>query len=266
MNGRRNVEIRDGTVRDFGARGIHDRNEPGTARGKRILGVRILSNGSCGICLGGDGNVVRDCLVADNPGTGACLGRSIVEGNVFLDNATGGIACGDYSRIRDNLVLGTGKTGILARSGCDIGGNTVCEAANSGIYGEYGCLIERNVAADNNRSDEPRAYAGIKTVGDCIVRDNATRGNLQNNIYTIRSGNVIEGNLVTAPADTLGNGICFRSRHNSWADNRASNNRVDFAGELPEGVGDGGGNVSVEHFVPPPPESEVPDRSLGSPR
>ncbi len=258
MNGCRNVEIRGGTIRDFGARGIHDKNEPGTAQGKRILSMRVVSNGSCGICLGGDGNIVRDCFVADNKGTGACVGRSIVERNVFLNNASGGISCGDYSLVLGNVVSKTEKTGIFAKSGCSIMDNTVCEAVNTGIYGESGCLIERNVACENNGSDTPWAYAGIKTVSDCIVRGNSARGNLQNNIYAVRSGNVIEDNLATAPSDTLGNGYCFRVKANYFANNKASNNQTNFAGELPEGTGDGGGNLVLEHYVPPPPAPATP--------
>lgn len=220
-------------MRDFGARGIHDRNEGGTAQGKRIIAMRVVSNGSCGICLGGDGNVVRDCLVADNKGTGACVGRSIVERGIFLNNTTGGIACGDYSQVVGNLVSKTEKTGVFARTGCTITDKTVCEAGNTGIYGEHGCVIQRNITGQNNQSDTPSGYAGIKAVGDCIIRGNVARGNLQNNIYVLRSGNVVEDNLATAPSDTLGNGYCFRVGSSYFANNKASDNETDFAGELP---------------------------------
>jgi hypothetical protein len=265
MDGRRNVEIRGGTIRDFGARGIHDRNQAGTAQGKRITAMRILSNGSCGICLGGDGNVIRDCFVADNRGTGACVGRSIVERNVFLNNTTGGISCGDYSLVLGNVISKTEKTGIFARTGCTIMDNTVCEAGNTGIYGEHGCLIEHNTACENNQTDTPWAYAGIKTLGDCIIRSNIARGNLQNNIYAVRSGNVVEHNLAAAPSDTLGNGYCFRVGFNYFANNKASNNKTNFAGELPTGAGDGGGNIALEHFVPPPPAPSTDSPGSGSP-
>lgn len=270
MKGRKNVEVKNGTVRDFGNRGIFDKNEGGMAQGKRIIGVRVVSNGGCGICLGGDGNLIRDCYVADNKGTGACVERTIVERSVFVNNTTGGIACGNYSLVAGNLVTKTEKAGIFARNGCTIRDNTVCEAGNTGIYGDYGCLIDGNVACENNQANMPWAYAGIKTVGDCILRNNVTRGNLQNNIWVIRSGNVVEDNLATAPADTLGNGYAFGNKSNYFANNKASGNRTDFVGELPEGPGDGGGNLALEHYVPlplpapsPPPPTPVADTPSG---
>jgi hypothetical protein len=258
LNGRKNAEIRNGTVRDFGNRGIFDKNEGDVAQGKRIIGVRVVSNGSCGVCLGGDGNLIRDCYVADNKGTGACVGRTIVEKSVFVNNTTGGIACGNYSVVLGNLVTKTEKAGIFARNGCTIKDNTVCEAGNTGIYGENGCLIEGNIASENNQVNAPWAYAGIKTVSDCIIRNNVTRGNLQNNIWVIRSGNVVEDNLATAPVDTLGNGYAFGNKSNYFANNKASGNQTDFAGEVPEGPGDGGGNLVLEHYVPPSPPSPPP--------
>lgn len=266
MNGRKNVEIRNGTVRDFGNRGIFDKDEPHVAQGKRIIGMRIVSNGSCGICLGGVGNLVRDCYVADNQGTGACVGQTTVEKSVFVNNTTGGIACGNYSLILGNLVTKTEKAGIFARNGCTIKDNTVCEAGNTGIYGEKGCLIEGNITSENNQVNAPWAYAGIKAVGDCVIRNNVARGNLQNNIWVLRSGNVVEDNLATAPVDTLGNGYAFGNKANYFANNKASGNQTSWAGEVPEGPNDGGGNVVLEHFVPPPTAPPVPkvDPSSGS--
>ena len=251
MDGRRNVEIRNGTIRDFGGRGIHDKNGTGTAYGKRIIGIRAISNGSCGLCLGGDGNLIVDCLVADNKGSGLCVGRSIVRNNVFLNNETGGIAPGDGSVVEGNVVVRSNAAGVMARSGCIIKGNSVTDNANSGIYGEGGCLIEGNVSCGNNRSNTPGYYAGIRVVTDCIVRGNSVRGNLQNNIFSVRSGNVLEDNLATAPSDTMGNGFFFRIKDNYFSNNRASGNGHDFAGEIPEGAGDGGGNVSLKHWDPP---------------
>jgi hypothetical protein len=50
--------------------------------------------------------------------------------------------------------------------------NTVCEASNTGIYGEHGCVIERNITCQNSQSDTRSACAGIKALGDCIIRGN----------------------------------------------------------------------------------------------
>lgn len=247
MNGRRNIEIRNGTVRDFGKRGVHDRNDSLTAAGKMILDVRAISNGSCGICLGGGGNLVHGCLAADNGGTGICS-SGLIEENVCLNNETGGISAGDGARVVGNTISGTRKTGIFARSGCTIRDNVVSSADNSGIYAEFGCLIEGNVVSASNRANVD-GYAGIKVLGDCIVRGNTARGNLQANFYFLRSGNAVEGNLATAPADTLGDGFRFRMKENHFAGNQASGNRTDFAGEVPAGPADTG-NIPLPHREP----------------
>jgi hypothetical protein len=258
MNGRRNVEIRHGTIRSFGGRGIHDRNEPGTAWGKRILDVRVIANGRCGICLGGDGNLVRDCLVADNKGTGACCG-GLLEGNVFLNNATGGIACGDGALVLGNTIAKGGGAGIFARSSCRIRDNLVSDSQNSGIYTEYGSLVEGNVVTNANRSGVI-GYAGIKVIGDCIVRGNTARSSRMDNLLVLRSGNVVEGNLVTAAVDTLGDGITFGMKENYYAGNRVSGTRADFTGELPTGLFDGGGNTSLPHREPPVIKPAEPEK------
>lgn len=248
MDGRRNVEIHNGTVRDFGGRGIHEKAKGGPASGKRIIGVRVLSNGGCGICLGGDGLLVRDCLVADNGGSGICAG-GIITGNVVLDNATGGIACGDRALVSGNTVSRGDKTGIFARSCCTIRDNVVSETGGTGIYTEYGSLVTGNVVTGANKSGVT-GYAGIKVIGDCIVRDNAARSNRIDNFLVLRSGAVVEGNLATAAADTLGRGYNFGMKENHYSDNCTSGNQVDFDGELPVGTGDGGGNVSLPHREP----------------
>jgi len=191
--------------------------------------------------------MVRGCFVEDNRGTGTCSG-GLIEGNVYLNNDTGGIAAGDGARVVGNTISGTQKTGIFAMSGCMIQNNVVSDADNSGIYAEFGCLIEGNVVSASNRANVD-GYAGVKVMGDCIVRGNTARGNRQANFYFLRSGNTVEGNLATAPADTLGDGFRFRMKENHFADNQASGNRTDFAGEVPAEPGDSG-NISMPHREP----------------
>jgi hypothetical protein len=237
MNGRRNVEIRNGTLRNFGGRGIHDQNESGAAHGKRIIGMRVIANGKCGICLGGDGNIVRDCFVSANKGTGACV-SGIIQENVFIDNETGGIACGERSLVIKNTVCRTSKAGIFARTACTIRDNIVSDAGNSGIYAEEGSLLADNVVTNCNLSLQ-KGYAGIKVIGDCIVRGNTARSNHEDNILVLRSGTIVEGNLATSATDSLGNGITFGRRENVATHNYAFGNTVDYAGEKPMNSADG---------------------------
>ncbi len=252
MDGRRNIEIRNGTVRNFGAQGIHDRNKSGTALAKRIIDMRVLSNGKCGICLGGEGNLIQDCLVSNNKGSGICA-TGIIKNNILLENETGGIACSDRALVTGNSVAGGKAAGIFARESCTIRDNIVSGTANTGIYAESGSLVTENIVTGSNLSGGA-GYAGIKVVGNCIVRANSTRSNRANNILALFSGSVLEDNLVTAASDTLGNGIGFYLKDNHYSDNCASGNRVDFSGELPTGSGNGGGNISLPRWVPPPAE------------
>ena len=76
-----NVEIRNGTIRDFGWEGV-------LARGKshRILNIRALSN-STGIRCENDGMLVKDCTAYNNAGSGiwADNGGSVIN-NVAFEN------------------------------------------------------------------------------------------------------------------------------------------------------------------------------------
>ena len=64
MNGCRNVEIRNGTIQDFGGYGVHEASPDG--RGHRVIGIRVVSNAAGGISVHGDGHLVRDCTAAQN--------------------------------------------------------------------------------------------------------------------------------------------------------------------------------------------------------
>ena len=67
MSGRRNVEIRNGTIRDFQF-GILETSS--ASQDHRVIDVRALSNSRSGIHLGGSGNLVKDCTASNN-GTSA---------------------------------------------------------------------------------------------------------------------------------------------------------------------------------------------------
>jgi hypothetical protein len=93
MNGRNNVEIRNGTIRDFNS-GIYENSSSG--QNYRILGIRVLSCQIQGIFLQGSDNCqVRDCAVADGgtitDATGSAYAiyvtnNSIVSGNTVYNN------------------------------------------------------------------------------------------------------------------------------------------------------------------------------------
>jgi parallel beta-helix repeat protein len=98
-------------------------------------------------------------------------------------------------------------------------------------------MVSSNKVNGNNRSNAGE-HAGIRVFTDCAVKGNTTDYNKQNNIYVVGSGNSIEENIVTNST----NGIYFQTIGNFYANNRASGNTTDYAGCVPTGDGDGGGN------------------------
>ena len=131
MNGRSNVEVRNGTVRGFGRTGIYEGASSG-AKGHRIIAVRAVSNGSYGIFLWSNGNLVKDCTATENGSSGVRI-----EGG--LSTVTGNTACLN------------GGHGIGTSWGCTVTGNTASLNEYDGIA-PYGSLADQNTAYVNNRS------------------------------------------------------------------------------------------------------------------
>ena len=175
-NNYRNLEIRNGTIRNFGDRGIVDKGRKQQTGYKRIINIRAISNGECGVCIGGPGNLVRDCTFAENGVTGVCPGyRCIVINNICHKNKQHGIHPGRGSLITQNVVSENGQSGILAFCGSTVIDNTVYS---------------------NNTSSDPN-NAGIRVMNGCLIKGNTLRDNRVNNIYVEGLDNSIEGNLLT---------------------------------------------------------------------
>ncbi len=210
MNGRRNVEIRNGTVQGFTGTyqqggGIFEAK--GT--GHRVVGLRAVSNGR-GIVLGGSGHLIKDCSVVENKSYGIHVGKS--------------------STVTGNTCYGNHDRGISAYGSCTVTGNT-CWRNWIGIQVLDGSTVIGNAASKNEHS-------GIRVRMGCLVRNNTLRGNDQYNIYVEQPGNTVEENLVTNSP----NGIYFGSGGNFYSDNRASGNTTDY--NDPGDNMDGGGNYS----------------------
>ncbi|MHC4571796.1 MAG: right-handed parallel beta-helix repeat-containing protein [Planctomycetota bacterium] len=279
MNACSNVEIRNGTVRNFGSHGIYEASTRG-GKGHHLTSVQAMSNGGKGVFLKGSDHLVKDCTATrnsgdgidaeygstltgnttyENQGTGIMVrGNCTVTGNTTYDNQGNGIhtdsSCtvtsnrtshnqgsGIYTgwggTVTGNLVDDNQKNGIYTNSSSTVTGNTVDDNQHTGIYTESGCMVSSNKVNGNNRSNAGE-HAGIRVFTDCAVKGNTTDYNKQNNIYVVGSGNSIEENIVTNST----NGIYFQTIGNFYANNRASGNTTDYAGCVPTGDGDGGGN------------------------
>jgi len=218
MNGRDNVEIRNGTVRNFGSDGIREaknptEESPSFGYAHRVISIRALFNKGDGIELCGIGHLVRDCSAMSNGVDGIYVGAlSTVTGNITSLNAAHGIELTDGCAASSNTSVANQLNGIWTWNGCSVMSNT--------LYGN-GCGI----------------YVSEK---GSFVKGNTLRNNLAYNIFVKGTDNAIEENLVTYSEY----GIRFDSSSsgNFYANNRAAGNTYNFSNT--SGQIDGGGNVS----------------------
>jgi len=238
-----NVEIRNGTISDFGYSGVSGV----TSSHSRVLDLRVHGNGLRGISLPGNGNRIEVCRVASNGG-GIDIGNAgLVRGCTIVENLGSGIFVSEglvgpaeAATITDNQVYENEGDGINCSSdSCLVTHNLVVGNDDKGIHAGGGSLIANNVVRAN-ASSATTNDGGIVAFGRSTVRDNTVRNNSYNNIAISGSGNAVVRNHITQGA----NGISFLtgSSNNLYADNLLHGNTVDVAN--PSGGTDGGGNVS----------------------
>ena len=178
MDGRSNVEIKNGTIRNFGGAGITEQSADGNNH--RVINVRVIDNGQAlgaysGIFLMGSNNLVKDCIVDTNNGDGisvygkgsriignTCLYNSYkgiyavldnsVTGNTCNNNGDDGIYVGTGSSVTDNTCFGNSDDGIYVGTGSSVIGNTARYNDKWGIYLGGNNLVDQNSATNNNQS------------------------------------------------------------------------------------------------------------------
>jgi parallel beta-helix repeat protein len=156
MYGRTNVEIKNGTVRNFGMDGIHE----GLSTGKnhRVINVRAIDNGSSGsyrgIYLYSDYNLIKNCTATGNTSHGIYTGnRNTVTGNISNNNGGRGISVLQGSSVTGNTCCDNAHHGIQAFDGSTIIGNTCYSNDIYGINVWHYCMIDQNTAFDNNNGN-----------------------------------------------------------------------------------------------------------------
>jgi len=199
MNGRSNVEIRNGTVRGFGWQGIAEYSS--SSKNHSICNIRAIGNGTAGvsyngISLPGTKHCIKDCTAAENGGNGiyayenctvsGCTSSGngndgiyasencIVTNNNCYQNTDNGIYA-NKSTITGNLSSDNGNVGIYVGGGCTVIGNTVSGNGDDGIYA-YGSTISGNMAYDNTDM-------GIACGSGSNVAGNTAYGNTGWGIY-----------------------------------------------------------------------------------
>jgi hypothetical protein len=124
MNGRKNVEVRNGTFKGWGA--VISESQSGS--GHRVLNVRADTN-SIGIFLYGLGHLVKGCTALSNASYGIFVEGGTISGNVASQ-------CG---------------TGIFCKWGSVIGNSVWCNAYTKGIEvstdPQYATVVDQNAVS-----------------------------------------------------------------------------------------------------------------------
>lgn len=168
MDGRKNVEIRNGTVRQFGGRGIDEADSTGSNH--RIVNVRVVQNGGLGIHLGGQGHLIKNCTAYDNYSGIDCVRGCIVVENTAYDNDVDGISTGTGCTMIGNAAYRNERWGIEAGPGATVKGNTAALNRDTGIKVSYGSTVIGNTAYDNQND-------GIEVDEGCSVISNTAYRN-----------------------------------------------------------------------------------------
>jgi hypothetical protein len=139
ISGRSNVEIRNGTVRNFGGGGIYSVMN---SQNCRIINIRAIMNGGPGIKLVGSNHLVQNCTASNNSSTGIWQSGSgtMITGNVCNMNGSNGIECASGGNLIGNVVYGNGAYGFnLSLATSDyyvIDRNTVYQNTSGGFNGK----------------------------------------------------------------------------------------------------------------------------------
>jgi len=140
-----NVEIRNGTVTNWGFIGIYGQDQE-IAKSNRVINVRAIDNGDMGIDLLGRGHIIMNCTASYN--------------------GDHGINAGMGSTVRDNVAAHNDGAGILAGTGSNLTGNTTFRNDQHGIFSWGHSFIAQNASYDNSK-EAPGTYANIHCETDC---------------------------------------------------------------------------------------------------
>jgi len=204
MNGRSNVEIKNGTVAYF-SDGIQENATDGKGRGHKIINVRSLNNTRHGMFLVSSNNRIMDCYVSNNGGYGISADGAIIN-VISTRNSFSGIRSSTGSTIVNCIVTDNTENGITTSSNSVVTGNTAAGNGTFGIYTEESSLVTGNIANNNGY--------GIVAGNASTIRDNT----VYDNGYGIGSGDycVLVNNMAYSNAQNIVAGTsCV------WADNVA---------------------------------------------
>lgn len=169
IQGRSNVEIKNGTIRNFGSHGI---NEEGSGNSHRVINVRVMNNKGSGIYLTGYNHMVKDCTVSNNGGAcgiSAGPGSTVITNNIYK-NENNGICGGWGVTVIGNNSSNNGGNGITTDDACTVKNNTTSFNSTSGIYMNPYNLVDGNTTYSNCQSGG--VCDNMRPCPTCVFGDN----------------------------------------------------------------------------------------------
>lgn len=225
-SGLSNIEVRNGSIRDWGGDGVdlltaqvvnctfRDLRSSGNAgRGiaagvtSIISGCTAHSNEGSGIVTNASANITA-CNAYLNGGDGISAGvASTINSCTLFDNVGNGLITASGCIVTSCTAFGNSGNGISVASGCTISGCTANSNSGNGFVAQTICVITGCTARLNGLD-------GIEVGFQCIVRSNVTAFNGNGNdgagIHATGSDNRIEDNACASAdrgidVDTAGN-------------------------------------------------------------
>ena len=195
IDDRSNVEIRNGTVQNFGDSGVKSTMN---CKQHRAVNLRVANNGAAGInfylchsCL------IKNCTVTENGSIGIYGGyENLIEGNAVYLNGGGGIYTDWGALVTGNNSTKNGAHGIHTSVGSSIKDNTCYDNDGDGINVSNTCMVKGNSAVSNNGSGITIGFTGVVldnnasfngdygvncSSGQCLVDRNTAQSNSTGN-------------------------------------------------------------------------------------
>lgn len=167
-----NIEIRNGSIRFWGASGIDLATS--ATRGCRLGALRCTNNGGAGI-LAGPACTITDCIAGNNAGDGITTGIiAILIGCKAFANGADGFDAGAGSTLDACAARENQSAGFRVGAGSRIDGCTATLNGYRGFIAAGGSSLSGCVAADND--SDGFAFTGAVTITGCTASDNTRSG------------------------------------------------------------------------------------------
>jgi len=265
-----NIEIRNGAITGT-LYGIHSSSGSSNIKIHNIratdnsTGIRLWSNQNMITNSTATGNstgivahfsTLKNNIASNNSDFGIQASSSTVINNTASNNGTNGFSNVDESTVIGNVANENGDKGILGHNSV-IQSNTVSRNGTYGIYGLSSNIIDNSVIGLLGASDTG-IYGEIGTIrGNSIKMQGAVTTGIRtgnrtyvtnNRIFNTSIGIKVGGmrsSIESNSINTSSQGIYFDTSDNFYKNNKAlGNGASSFAGSVPVGARDGGGNIN----------------------